>query len=104
MTVFRIGQLVPTTGQRPTFAQMYIYDVQNETANRLAVLPGLNASGDRQTLEQLQAMLRRCNPYVRVFKQAQELMESNETTELKVQPHCLSKDGRLLSMYCEVHT
>ncbi len=82
--MFRIGQLVPTTGQRPTFAQMYIYDVQNETANRLAVMPGLNASGDRLTLVQLQEMLRRCNPYAGVFKQAQELMDSNHSTELKV--------------------
>jgi hypothetical protein len=32
----RIGSLVPTEGQRPKFCQLYIYDTENELANRLS--------------------------------------------------------------------
>jgi hypothetical protein len=32
----RIGSLVPKTGQPPKFAQLYIYDTQNEINNRLS--------------------------------------------------------------------
>jgi hypothetical protein len=32
----RIGSLVPTDGSRPKFAQLYIYDTQNEISNRLS--------------------------------------------------------------------
>jgi len=32
----RIGSLVPDGGSRPKFAQLYIYDTQNEVSNRLS--------------------------------------------------------------------
>jgi hypothetical protein len=31
----RIGSLIPNEGQRPKFAQLYIYDTENEVQNRL---------------------------------------------------------------------
>jgi hypothetical protein len=32
----RIGSLIPGNNQPPKFAQLYIYDTQNEIANRLS--------------------------------------------------------------------
>jgi hypothetical protein len=32
----RLGSLVPTAGEPPKFAQLYIYDTQNEISNRLS--------------------------------------------------------------------
>jgi len=32
----RIGSLIPSEGQRPKFCQLYIYDTDNELANRLS--------------------------------------------------------------------
>lgn len=32
----RIGTLLPSEGERPKFAQLYIYDTQNELSNRLS--------------------------------------------------------------------
>jgi hypothetical protein len=32
----RMGSLVPKVGQPPRFAQLYIYDTQNEVPNRLS--------------------------------------------------------------------
>lgn len=34
----RIGSLLPVEGQRPKFAQLYIYDTVNEINNRLLAL------------------------------------------------------------------
>lgn len=34
----RIGSLLPVEGQRPKFAQLYIYDTANEVNNRLLAL------------------------------------------------------------------
>jgi hypothetical protein len=31
-----LGSLVPSEGQSPKFAQLYIYDTQNEVSNRLS--------------------------------------------------------------------
>ncbi|KAI3720341.1 hypothetical protein L6452_21257 [Arctium lappa] len=34
----RIGSLLPERGKKPQFAQLYIYDTENEIANRLGVI------------------------------------------------------------------
>jgi hypothetical protein len=34
----QIGSLLPLPGQRPKFAQLYIYDTDNEISNRMAVV------------------------------------------------------------------
>ncbi|XVF60873.1 hypothetical protein PTKIN_Ptkin08bG0083200 [Pterospermum kingtungense] len=36
----RIGSLLSTTGQNPKFAQLYIYDMENECSNRMAIISG----------------------------------------------------------------
>lgn len=58
----RIGSLLPEDDQPPQFAQLYVYDTDNELANRLRVFPNLNP----ETLAALQEMLHTVNPYVRV--------------------------------------
>jgi hypothetical protein len=32
----RIGSMLPLAGQRPKFAQLYIYDTENEVSNRMS--------------------------------------------------------------------
>jgi len=34
-TCHRIGSMLPLRGQRPKFAQLYIYDTENEISNRI---------------------------------------------------------------------
>lgn len=34
-TCHRIGSMLPLAGQRPKFAQLYIYDTENEISNRI---------------------------------------------------------------------
>jgi len=35
---YHIGSLVPNPGMPPKFAQMYIYDIENEIRNRIFVV------------------------------------------------------------------
>ncbi|KAK3021307.1 hypothetical protein RJ639_046878, partial [Escallonia herrerae] len=51
----RIGSLLPPEGQLPKFAQLYIYDSQNEVANRMAAFSKDNGSStlDANIVEKL---------------------------------------------------
>jgi hypothetical protein len=35
----RIGSLLPAPGHRPEYAQLYIYDTENEVSNHLVAIP-----------------------------------------------------------------
>ena len=71
----RMGTLEPPSdGQRPQFAQLYIYDTDHELNNRMHVFPDLNEA----TLRTVQNMLHKCNPYVRVFRQAISVVRDNQ--------------------------
>ena len=77
----RIGHLFPDFGQKPKFSQIYIFDSNNELANRLA----WNAGLDKQILLDLQNMLHQCNPYVACFKHAADVFSrSKESENLKL--------------------
>ena len=77
----RIGHLFPDFGQKPKFSQIYIFDSNNELANRLA----WNAGLDKQILLDLQNMLHQCNPYVACFKRTADVFSrSKESENLKL--------------------
>ena len=59
-----IGSLLPNEGQAPKFAQLYIYDTENEARNRLNIMQDLDAT----ILQNLQNMLDAVNPYIQVFR------------------------------------
>ena len=70
----RIGSLLPqSTVEPPLFAQIYIFDTDNEIQNRLNIMPSLN----QVTLAALQNMLHDINPYVQVFQQTGRLFQQN---------------------------
>ncbi|VDI62821.1 Hypothetical predicted protein [Mytilus galloprovincialis] len=74
----RIGQLFPEPGKDPKFAQIYIYDTDNELANRLL----WNSDLDKDILTDLQTMMHECNPFVHTFKHAADVMKTNENFQL----------------------
>ncbi|PKK59313.1 hypothetical protein RhiirC2_794998 [Rhizophagus irregularis] len=62
-----IGPLLPEEGQVPKFAQLYIYDTENEIKNRLNIMThNINST----ILQNLQNMLDLINPYIQNFRQA----------------------------------
>jgi len=52
----RIGSLIPEEGNRPQYAQLYIYDAENEVQNRLAIHssdPAGDSAADARIVESL---------------------------------------------------
>jgi len=52
----RIGSLIPEEGNRPQYAQLYIYDTENEVQNRLAIHssdPAGDSAADARIVESL---------------------------------------------------
>jgi hypothetical protein len=88
----RIGSLVPAPNKSPKFAQLYIYDTDNEIDYRMAVFDGEGGSGveggsraapDRDIVVSLTAMLDSCNALVRQFRM---IRVSRERVELAGAP------------------
>ena len=78
-----IGSLLPESGHPPMFAQLYIYDTEHENENRHSIMRDLNDN----TLLCLQNMLDECNPYVKNFRQARDIIMSNTTSEISMLIH-----------------
>ena len=67
----KIGSLLPSEGEPPVYAQLYIYDPADAVNFRMA--NAWNTQLDRNTLVVLQDMLYRRHPAVQMYKQAHEL-------------------------------
>ncbi|CAG8759838.1 7482_t:CDS:2, partial [Gigaspora margarita] len=53
------GSLIPNNNEIPKFIQLYIYDTEHETSNRLAIMPKLY----QDTLETIKLILDQFNPF-----------------------------------------
>jgi len=82
----RIGSLLPAEGQRPKFAQLYIYDTHDEIQNRCRALNNQESirGVDHATLHALQCMLDTVNPYVRIFRNARDILQADNVVDLKI--------------------
>ncbi|XP_058749840.1 uncharacterized protein LOC131622824 [Vicia villosa] len=82
-TCHRIGSLLPPEGQKPKFAQLYIYDTENEVTNRMQ---GLRNSKiiDEMVVQQLSNMLYECNPHAKNFQMARKWLDNGENQNLKL--------------------
>ena len=67
----RIGSLLPSPRDPPSYAQLYIYDTEQALQYRLN--NRFNSGLDQATLRELQDMLYRSHPAVQLYKQAQQL-------------------------------
>ncbi|KAL4581206.1 hypothetical protein LXL04_017416 [Taraxacum kok-saghyz] len=84
----RIGTLLPTHADgRPRFAQLYIYDTENEVDNRIYSIQNFTpSSGDevifRDILRELIKMLDRHNSLVQAFRMARERFFESTCSQL----------------------
>ena len=83
----QIGSLLPPEGQPPRFVQLYVYHTQFEARNRLHALGRFNSStGVRlSSVEDLQHMLDECNPYVHVFRNATDILQTGVVHDMRIQ-------------------
>lgn len=73
----RLGSLLPASGQAPSYAQTFIYDPR-EALNARA---SRNTSLARSTLQLIQETLDACNPYIRIYKHAHEVLSHYPVNE-----------------------
>ncbi|KAI7725389.1 hypothetical protein M8C21_007210, partial [Ambrosia artemisiifolia] len=80
-----IGSLCPPSNEKPRFLQLYIYDNENEVANRLRFF----GDSSQRTLSvdivrTLNDVLTTHNEYVRLFKTAKDMAESMENNNYSI--------------------
>ena len=81
-----IGTICPTNIKEPKFMQLYIYDTENEVANRMAVYGGKDRSGLKpEIVQSLIQILDEHNELVRIFRTARERCNQPNVTEFKIQ-------------------
>ncbi|GJW16112.1 DNA helicase, partial [Tanacetum coccineum] len=104
-----IGTLCPFVGDPPRFLQLYIYDTENEVANRMRHFGGTQSAGlNEHTVEGLMHLLDECNELVRLFRTARDkcngqlptsqtlgaiVFENGQNTETDYDVIIESKDG-----------
>jgi hypothetical protein len=71
------GALLPSAGAPPAYAQLYIHD----PLAQLNLRKGRNANLNSVIMTQLQAMVHETHPYVRLYKQAFEIMREKPADE-----------------------
>ncbi|CAH9134655.1 unnamed protein product, partial [Cuscuta epithymum] len=81
-----IGSLLPPPGARPKFAQLYIYDTENEVENRFS---SVSDGHDKRRLHEgivvgLTQMLNEHNVLVKSFRLAKEMIERNGATNVRL--------------------
>ncbi|PKK57972.1 hypothetical protein RhiirC2_671064, partial [Rhizophagus irregularis] len=80
-----IGSLMPDEGQKPVFAQLYIYNTDHENSNQLCVMCDLNA----EILQNLQNMLDTYNSYIQNFHQVRDLLQNNaDSADISMRIYC----------------
>jgi hypothetical protein len=83
----RIGSLLPDPGQPPQYAELYIFDTKNEIENRIKALrreEHQETDIDPNIVQELKNMLDKCNPLVKKFRHARDLLEENNGIDISI--------------------
>ena len=77
----RLGSLLPHHGDRPVYAQLYIYDPREALKHRME----RNATLDPIIMECLQTLILTHHRWARIFKHALEVFEESECENVSIQ-------------------
>ncbi|KAI9181165.1 hypothetical protein LWI28_012080 [Acer negundo] len=79
--------LLHATGEKPEFAQLYIYDIENEVMNRLQALCGDNTLSSRLEfgiVSKLVKMFDECNDLAKVSRMARDHFRASEFIPIRL--------------------
>ncbi|KAK2417432.1 hypothetical protein QL285_039731 [Trifolium repens] len=79
----RIGSLLPQDGETPKFAQLYIFDTDNEVQNRMYHFRN-NKEIDASIVIKLKAMLDEVNVHAKSFRMARDTLKNYDVQDLKL--------------------
>uniref|UniRef100_A0A151UIG2 Helitron helicase-like domain-containing protein n=1 Tax=Cajanus cajan TaxID=3821 RepID=A0A151UIG2_CAJCA len=82
----RIGSLLPNPGEKSKFSQLYIYDTENEVANKISIVRMDKNSNPLHTkiVFDIKEMLDSHNPYVQTYRMVQYRLKESNACNLKV--------------------
>ncbi|XP_076886674.1 uncharacterized protein LOC143536612 [Bidens hawaiensis] len=82
-----IGSLLPIDGNKPQFAQLYIYDTKNEISNRQKVFGQSSLDADNYEnyiINYLKEMLDSQNPLVQAYRMVRDTYKQNPHNDFKL--------------------
>ncbi|KAH0691484.1 hypothetical protein KY289_018842 [Solanum tuberosum] len=82
----KIGSLLPTKGFTPKFAQLYIYDTENEVQNRINVInrSESNSQIHSQIVNDLKEMLDQHNVLTKSFRMVRDRFQIDQSADVKL--------------------
>ncbi|KAL4294259.1 hypothetical protein AHAS_Ahas18G0210200 [Arachis hypogaea] len=99
--VYYIGSLMPMPGEKPKFAQLYIYDTKNEVNNRIAPFRSNDSKYaiDPEIVGKLQKMLDENNALAKSFRMARERFAGSNTEHVRLKLlSSRKKDGKIYNL------
>ncbi|KAL3626707.1 hypothetical protein CASFOL_029450 [Castilleja foliolosa] len=79
-----IGSLLPENSASPKFAQMYIFDTENEVSNRKNSVRGASNNLSEEIIDGLKIMLDENNKLVKTFRMAKDRILENGDANVRV--------------------
>ncbi|CAN1186335.1 ATP-dependent DNA helicase PIF1 [Linum perenne] len=88
----RLGSLIPPEGKPPKYAQMFVFDTENEIKHRLNSCPSNVNDLSEQIIKELRDMFDEHNVLVKVFRYARDRLNAAdvENVKLKLQANRIS--------------
>ncbi|KAH0682869.1 hypothetical protein KY289_020621 [Solanum tuberosum] len=82
----KIGSLLPNEGSTPKFAQLYIYDTENEVTNRMNVISSGESNNQihAQIVTELKEMLDKHNVLAKSFRMVRDRFQAEHSTNVKL--------------------
>ncbi|KAH1133303.1 hypothetical protein GLYMA_05G078600v4 [Glycine max] len=94
----RIGSLLPMPGKKPKFAQLYIFDTENEVQNRINVMSQYSGI-QNHIVSALSHMLDQHNSHAKSFRMARDRLAGDQANNIKLQLIAArGKDGCVYNM------
>ncbi|KAI9125501.1 hypothetical protein K1719_002919 [Acacia pycnantha] len=80
-----IGSLLPPQGNPPVYAQLYIYDIENEVSNRISIVSHVGGRHlDQSVVEMLKECLDKHNCVVKHYRNAAEIIKQNVISDVSI--------------------
>ncbi|KHN42445.1 hypothetical protein glysoja_033913, partial [Glycine soja] len=91
----RIGSMLPMPGKEPKFAQLYIFDTENEVQNRINAISSPHNQIQEHIVSQLSEILDEYNVHAKTFRMARDRLQDVQVNNIKLKLIAnREKDGR----------
>lgn len=82
----RIGSLLPQHGKKPSYAQLYVFDTENEVSNRMSLFPSTTHIGgiDQGIVSELMKLFDECNEIVKAFRMVRDRFDQSGVVSVRL--------------------